>query len=225
MEFILVQESLENFAWKINKIDTSPIFIERLAEQVIGINNLKFMEILINEFNFCPSEKFFENCLSRPPIMYDMMKLIYDLTGINIFDLMNKKSVDAYVLHMIKLENKQHQNGLLNIFIASKININVYRLSTYYLSYVNESNKHIFEYLMDNGMRFNISDKDYNFVEVLCGNDSAIELLMKYEFDFTIINKNKESRHFNKFKKSHQLLIDLGVDPIAISYSLKRDNE
>ncbi len=218
---LLVKKSPEDFTHIIKKLNPTSELVEKIAKQLIFADNLKLMEILISEFNFYPTKIFINKEIGyRKFMILAMIQLIHNLSGINVFDIMEKAIIMSYLMHIAQIKNYQYQRDYFNKFISSDIKVNL-TLSTFFLSHINKSNKYIFEYLMDNGMVFDINGHSCLLVKILYRDTTAFNFLLKYGFDFDIINKFQVPENFSKFKKIHQQLIDVGMNPLTIAYSLK----
>ncbi len=204
------------FTERLHKLDLSEKdYINDIAVIIFIRNEWELMEILIKEINFFPTEIFVTDICNRCVLLKPkMFQVINDLTGINMFNLM----VDDLLSKQLERIFFWHNYELAKIFIDSGVRINKLSVTPDILIYVDESIRFFLEYLLDSGIKILFSDKKYFTLISSLDNKIVRDILIKYGFDFTLINKIEIP---TPFLKTHQFLIDAGVEPIKIAYLLQ----
>ncbi len=212
----LVKLPITTFTKKLEelKINPSQNLIEKYAAVFFIMGYADLMKTLIKDFNFIPTEIFIKE-IGR--VLYNMkasmVQLLIDLANVNIFDIMECDMLVDLVGEIFITYN--HELG--KIFINSNIVITNLYTTQRILKYVSASTKYFLRYLLDNGMKI-ISDEYCNIIKIFYANPIVIDIFIECGFDFNIINNIEVPP---EFKKSHQKIVDLGVDPLKMVYLLR----
>jgi len=221
---IIGKNLVDEFRSELHEVNYNQSELESIATKIIIQHKPILMKILLTEFNFKLTNDFIKNYAET--MDHNMFETIIDISGDSFLEELNYEALSA--IFMQELMN-YHPNSiiykLINFgFDANKVSprnkSDIIRYSTYHRDAHN-----ILKLILDNGFNLDFVNQNILIYLIIHNRLDIITMMINYGLDVNILNQITIPKYFHD---NYIQLIDLGIDPEKIAYTLSgkdKDND